>query len=114
MAPTTRRARPTSDRRHGMGRGLTIPVVLAGLIVLAAGGPAWAQTEFFGLKLDGSVEGGVGGYIYALSAALFLEAPRLRLSTKDDRYFLEFKAKEAGEEDQEFGLRSSRLGFYEF
>jgi len=112
-----------------MGRGRTTLLFAAGFVLLAlASGTAWAQTEILGYKLDGSVE--VGGRTYLdrptdkqsgkfeeyrdIPQGLFLEDLRLRLSTKDDRYLFEFKAKEAGEEDQNFLLRSSRLGFYEF
>jgi len=112
-----------------MGRGRTTLLFAAGFVLLAlASGTAWAQTEILGYKLDGSVELGGRAYIDRptdkqsgkfeeyrdIPQGLFLEDLRLRLSTKDDRYLFEFKAKEAGEEDQNFLLRSSRLGFYEF
>ena len=112
-----------------MGRGRTTLLFAAGFVLLAlASGTAWAQTEILGYKLDGSVE--VGGRAYLdrptdkqsgkfeeyrdIPQGVFLEGLGFRLSTKDDRYLFEFKAKEAGEEDQNFLLRSSRLGFYEF
>ncbi len=112
-----------------MGRGRTTLLFAAGFVLLAlARGTAWAQTEILGYKLDGSVE--VGGRAYLdrptdkqsgkfeeyrdIPQGIFLQDLDLRLSTKDDRYLFEFKAKEAGEEDQNFLLRSSRLGFYEF
>jgi MtrB/PioB family decaheme-associated outer membrane protein len=112
-----------------MRRARTTLLVVAGFVLLAlASGSAWAQTEFFGLKIDGSVELGGRAYIDRptdkqsgkfeeyrdIPQGLFLEDLRLRLSTKDDRYLFEFKATEAGEDDQNFLLRSSRLGFYEF
>ena len=111
-----------------MGRARTTLAFLAGFAVLAVSPAAWAQTEILGYKLDGSVELGGRAYIDRptdkqsgkfeeyrdIPQGLFLEDLRLRLSTKDDRYLFEFKAKEAGEEDQNFLLRSSRLGFYEF
>jgi MtrB/PioB family decaheme-associated outer membrane protein len=101
---------------------------LAGFAVLTVSPAAWAQTEILGYKVDGSVELGGRAYIDRptdkqsgkfeeyrdIPQGIFLEGLDLRLSTKDDRYFFEFKAKEAGEEDQNFLLRSSRLGFYEF
>ena len=112
-----------------MGRGRTTLLFAAGFVLLAlASGTAWAQTEILGYKLDGSVE--VGGRAYLdrptdkqsgkfeeyrdIPQGIFLEGLGFRLSTKDDRYLFEFKAKEAGEEDQNFLLRSSRLGLYEF
>ena len=112
-----------------MGRGRTTLLFAAGFVLLAlASGTAWAQTEILGYKLDGSVE--VGGRAYLdrptdkqsgkfeeyrdIPQGIFLPGLDLRLSTKDDRYLFEFKAKEAGEEDQNFLLRSSRLGLYEF
>src|SRR3989338_2743551 len=109
-APTTRRARPTSDRSHAMGRSRPL-LFLAGFVLLAlASGTAWAQTEILGYKLDGSVELGGRAYIDRptdkqsgkfeeyrdIPQGIFLEDLRLRLSTKDDRYLFEFKATEAG------------------
>ncbi len=89
---------------------------------------AAGQTEIFGLKLNGEVE--LGGRVFLerpsksdrgkfeeyrdIPPGIFLEDLRLRLSSKDDRYSLEVRAREAGEDDQNYLLRSSKLGRYEF
>ncbi|MBI4589100.1 MAG: MtrB/PioB family decaheme-associated outer membrane protein [Candidatus Rokubacteria bacterium] len=112
-----------------MGRAGTPLLLLAGFVGLVLGsGRASAQNEIFGLKLDGSLELGGRAFIERPSdrqsakfeeyrdipSGLFVEDLRLRLSSKDDRGDFEFRAKDAGEEDQRFSLRSSRPGLYDF
>ncbi|MBI4609254.1 MAG: MtrB/PioB family decaheme-associated outer membrane protein [Candidatus Rokubacteria bacterium] len=112
--------------RRGLGFVLG-GLVLSGFLLFPASRAA-GQTEMFGLKLGGDVE--LGGRLFAdrpspsergkfeeyrdIPQGIFLEDLRLRLDSKDESYSLEFRAKEAGEEDQNFLLRSSKLGRYEF
>ncbi|MBI2216121.1 MAG: MtrB/PioB family decaheme-associated outer membrane protein [Candidatus Rokubacteria bacterium] len=49
-----------------------------------------------------------------IPSGAFLGGLDLRLTTKDDRYLFELKAQDAGEDDQNFRLRGSRLGLYDF
>lgn len=104
-------------------------LLLVGFLVpLASASAAWGQTELFGVKIDGSVEWGGRVYIDRPSnlesakfeeyrdipESAFLQDLRLQLTNKDDSYRFEFGAREAGEEDQNFRLRSSKLGLYDF
>jgi len=100
--------------------------VLGGFLLLPT--RAVGQTEIFGLKLNGEVE--LGGRVFLerpsksdrgkfeeyrdIPPGVFLEDLRLQLYSKDDSYSLEFRAREAGEDDQNFLLRSSKVGRYEF
>jgi len=112
-----------------MKRGLGFALgsfLLSGFLLLPS--RAAGETEIFGLKLDGEVE--VGGRVFVdrpskrdsgkfeeyrdIPETAFLRDLRLRLESEDESYFLELKAREAGEDDQSFLLRSSKIGRYEF
>ncbi len=114
--------------RHG--RATVLPFSLIGFLAsLLSFGTARAETEIFGLKAEGEVE--VGGQVYVdrplgtergkfeeyrgdVSPGVILPDLRLRLSTPDDRYLLEVRAKDVGKDNQNYKLRSSRLGRYNF
>jgi len=112
-----------------MKRGLGFVLgsfLLSGFLLLPS--RAGGETEIFGLKLDGEVE--VGGRVFVdrpskrdsgkfeeyrdIPETGFLRDLRLRLESEDESYSLELKAREAGEDDQNFLLRSSKIGRYEF
>ncbi len=106
----------------------TARLVVAGLAILGLAGPASAQTEVFGLNAEGEIE--VGGRIYGerpsqkesakfeeyrdLPALPYLGQLRLRLFTPDEGYSSEFTGSKWGQQDQEFSLRTGRLGLWEF
>lgn len=96
--------------------------LMTALLLLPAAG--FAETEEERVRLSGEVE--VGGRVFIdrpseedrgkfeeygeVPAGPFLENLYLRVDRADDRYFLELKAREIGEEDQNFLLRSVRPG----
>ncbi|MBI3079184.1 MAG: MtrB/PioB family decaheme-associated outer membrane protein [Deltaproteobacteria bacterium] len=112
-----------------MRRRYTTLLQLAGFVIALVGAPgAWAQTELFGLRLSSETE--VGGRVFIdrpakrdrgkfeeygdVPGGIFLENLRLGLDSKDDRYSLEIRARNAGVNNQNFQLRSSRIGRYAF
>jgi MtrB/PioB family decaheme-associated outer membrane protein len=101
-------------------------VLLAGLLVsLMVLGPAWAQKEFNGFMLDGEI--GLGWMAFLndvdhdergkleeyrdMSAGVWGDLS-LHLWDKDESYLHELQATRAGREDQNFLLRTSRVGVY--
>lgn len=95
--------------------------LLAGYVLTLAGsGLAGAETEFLGLRMSGDVE--VGGRVFVdeppdkdkgyfeefrdLPDSAFLPYLRLRGDSKDDFYTVEIRAKNGGQDDQNFQLRS--------
>lgn len=103
--------------------------LLAGFVLTLAGsGPAGAEMEIFGLKASGDVE--VGGRVFVdeprdkdkgyfeeyrdLPESAFLPYLRLRGDSKDDFYTVEIRAKNGGQDDQNFQLRSYGVGRFNF
>ncbi len=111
--------------RRGLGYVLG-SILLGGFLLPAL--PVMGQTEIFGLTPSG--EGEVGGRIFVdrpgkadrgkfeeyrdIPPGVFLERLRLRLESQDGGYSLELRAKDVGEQDQNFLLKSSKLGRYTF
>jgi len=106
----------------------TARLVVAALAILGLVGPASAQTQVFGLNVEGDIE--AGGRIYGqkpsksesakfeeyrdLPELPYLGQFRLRLFTPDEGYSSEFLGSKWGQQDQEFSLRTGRLGLWEF
>jgi hypothetical protein len=111
--------------KRGLGLALS-SLLLSGVLLLPS--RATGQVEILGLKASG--EGEVGGRIFVdrpskaergkfeeyrdIPSGVFLERLRLRLESQDGSYSLELGARDAGEEDQNFFLRGSRLVRYAF
>jgi Putative outer membrane beta-barrel porin, MtrB/PioB len=111
--------------RYRLGIALS-SLRLSGTLLLPS--RAVGRVEVLGLKASG--EGEVGGRIFVdrpakadrakfeeyrnIPSGIFLDRLRLRLESQDGSYSLEFRARDAGEEDQNFFLRSSKLGAYLF
>ena len=111
--------------RCGFGAALS-SLLLSGVLRL----PSWTagQVEVFGLKASGEAE--VGGRIFVdrpskadrakfeeyrdIPSVVFLEHFRLQLESQDGMYSLELGGRDAGEEDQHFFLRGTKLGQYTF
>ncbi len=103
-------------------------LVVAALVVVGLAAPAAAQTSVFGLNIEGDIE--AGGRIYGekpsqkrdakfeeyrdLPERPFLQGLQLRLSRPDESYSFEFEGSKWGQQDQEFSLRTGRLGLWEF
>lgn len=103
-------------------------LIVAVLAILGLAHPASAQTQVFGLNVEGDIE--AGGRIYGkqpskIESAKFEEYRdlpelpylgqfRLRLFTTDEGYSSEFTGSKWGQQDQEFSLRTGRLGLWEF
>src|SRR3990172_4765209 len=106
----------------------TARLVAAALVVLGLAAPASAQTQMFGLGVEGDIEAGVRLYgdrpsdresakfeeYRALPQLPYLERFHLRLFRPDESYSFEFDGSKWGQEDQEFSLRTGRLGLWEF
>lgn len=109
-------------------RAATARVVAVVLAALCMAAPAAAQTQVFGMSVEGDVE--VGGRIYGerpsksssakfeeyrdLPERPFLDRLQLRFFRPDESYSVELGGSKGGQEDQEYFLRSGRLGLWEF
>ncbi|HET7875048.1 MAG TPA: MtrB/PioB family outer membrane beta-barrel protein, partial [Methylomirabilota bacterium] len=105
-----------------------VRLIVAVGALLGWAGPAWAQTEIGGLRLEGDVEAGVRFFAddpndrrkqkleeyEDWGPGLFFDHLRLRLYRPDERYFLEASGAKWGREDQSFSFLSGRLGRWEF
>ena len=103
-------------------------LVLAAFGVLGMAATASAQQEIGGLRLEGEAEAGVRFFLEEpsktrsskfleyrdINEGLFLQGLRLRLFTPDEKYSAEFGGRQWGLQDQEFYLRTERLGKWEF
>jgi MtrB/PioB family decaheme-associated outer membrane protein len=90
--------------------------------------PSGASAQLLDLKLSGEGEAGGRGFpdrssesdrakfgeYRDIPSGGFLEDLRLQLESKDETYSLELGAREPGEKDQNFFLRSSKAGRYYF
>src|SRR3990170_4578947 len=106
----------------------TARLVAAALVVLGLAAPASAQTQMFGLGVEGDIEAGVRLYgdrpsdresakfeeYRDLPQLPYLERFHLRLFRPDESYSFEFDGSKWGQQDQEFSLRTGRLGLWEF
>ncbi|MEK6660826.1 MAG: MtrB/PioB family outer membrane beta-barrel protein, partial [candidate division NC10 bacterium] len=106
----------------------TARLVVTALVVLGLAGPASAQTSVFGLNVEGEAEAGIRAFIDRPSKSErakfeeyrdlpewpFLQEFRLRLFRPDESYSFEFDGSKWGQQDQEFSLRTGRLGLWEF
>src|SRR5574341_76979 len=106
----------------------TARLVVAVLTALVFTAPAAAQTQVFGLNAEGEIE--VGGRIYGekpsrtrsakfeeyrdLPELPYLGQFQFRLFKPDESYSSEFTGSKWGQQDQEFSLRTGRLGLWEF
>jgi MtrB/PioB family decaheme-associated outer membrane protein len=106
----------------------TVRLILAVSWVLAVAAPASAQTQIGGFGIEGNVEGGWRFFVdepaksrrakweeyrdYPGSA--LLEDLQLRIFRPDQSYSTSISGSKWGQEDQEFSLRSGRLGLWEF
>jgi MtrB/PioB family decaheme-associated outer membrane protein len=103
-------------------------LILAAFGVLGIAAPAFAQQEIGGLRLEGEIEAGPRFFIEEpsktrsskfleyrdINEGLYLQDLRLRLFTPDEAYSTEFGGRQWGLEDQEYYLRTNRLGKWEF
>lgn len=101
-------------------------VLLTGVLVsLMSGGTVWAERQFYNFVLDGQIGLGWMAYLNDIPHDKLgkLEEYRdmsqgvwgdinLRLWDKDQNYYHEFRATGAGREDQNFFLRSTKVGVY--
>jgi MtrB/PioB family decaheme-associated outer membrane protein len=107
----------------------TIGFLLAALLILGAAESAPAQTRIGGMNVEGSVE--AGGQVFLtdgpknkergkfeeyrdIEAGPFLQSLQLRFSTPDESYSSEFLGSKGGRQDQEFSLRTGRIGLWQF
>jgi MtrB/PioB family decaheme-associated outer membrane protein len=115
----------------------TVRSVLAGLVVLATAGAAWAQTgtapetapptEIGGFRIDGYGEAGIRFFgerpsdkqngkfeeYRDFNEGLFLQGLRLRFFTPDEKYSGVISGRQWGLQDQEYQLSFERLGRWE-
>lgn len=103
-----------------------VPISVLALLLWCSA--ASAQVEFGGLRLEGDVEAGVQFFVDEpdqdrkakleeyrdIPEGPFLERLQLRIFRPDETYSFEFGGSKWGQEDQEFSLRSGRLGLWEF
>jgi len=103
-------------------------LVLAAFGVLGMAAPASAQQEIGGMRLEGEVEAGVRFFLEEpsktrsskfleyrdINEGLFLQGLHLRLFRPDEAYSTEFGGRQWGLQDQEYYLRTGRLGKWEF
>lgn len=96
--------------------------------VLGWAGAAPAQIEVGGLRLEGDVEAGARFFIEEpspsrkskfeeyrdINQGVFLENLRLRLFSPDEKYSVELGGSKWGLQDQEYSLRTGRLGLWGF
>lgn len=102
-------------------------MTLAGLGVLGMATPTLGQVEIGGMRLDGDVEVGTRFFIDRpskseeakfleyrdINEGLYLHDLRLRLFDPDERYSTELAGRQWGLEDQQYSLRTGRLGTWE-
>ena len=107
---------------------LTRLVVVAAVVVLGLAGPGSAQTQVSGWNIEGVVEPGGRFFIDEpsksrkakleeyrdITQGLFLPQLDLRIFRPDESYSVEVGGSKWGQQDQEFFLRSGRLGLWEF
>ena len=110
-------------RNQGMVR-----LILAVFAVLAVGRPASAQVQIGGLGVEGNVETGWRFFVDEppesrqakweeyrdFPGGPFLGELHLRIFRPDESYSTEIRGSKWGQQDQEFSLRSGRLGLWEF
>jgi len=103
-------------------------LVLAAFGVLGMAATASAQQEIGALRLEGEAEAGVRFFLQEpsktqsskfleyrdINQGLFLQGLQLRLFTPDEKYSAEFGGRQWGLQDQEYYLRTERLGKWEF
>lgn len=103
-------------------------LILTALGVLGMAAPASAQQEIGGMRLEGEVEAGVRFFLEEpsktrsskfleyrdINEGLFLQGLHLRLFRADEAYSTEFGGRQWGLQDQEYYLRTGRLGKWEF
>jgi MtrB/PioB family decaheme-associated outer membrane protein len=101
---------------------------LAAFGVLGAPAPASAQLEIGGMRLEGEIEAGPRFFLVEpsksrsskfleyrdINEGLFLQDLRLRIFRPDESYSTEIGGRQWGLEDQEYYLRTGRLGKWEF
>ncbi len=106
----------------------TIGSVLAALVVLGATSPASAQFQLGGMNVEGDVEAGVrflpnepsktqrGKFeeYRDFTEGPFLQRLELRIFRPDESYSSSIVGSKWGQQDQEFSLRTGRLGLWEF
>ncbi len=112
-----------------MRAAATARLVVAALAALCVADPAAAQTQVFGLDVEGDVEAGFRGFADQPSSQRrakfeeyrdfpaerpFLYQLNLRFFKPDESYSTEFGGSKWGQQDQEFSLRTGRLGLWEF
>ncbi len=105
-----------------------IGLAAALLVVPALVPTASAELTLGGMNVEGEVETGLRYFIERPSPSrrakfeeyrdipewLFLQDLRLRIFRPDESYSFEFGGSKWGQEDQEFSIRSGRLGLWEF
>src|SRR3990172_12506063 len=104
-------------------------LLVAGLLVGGLAMPAGAQTKVLGMNVEGEIEAGFRLFLDEPSERRsakfeeyrdlpgerpFLEKLKLRIFRPDESYSAEFEGSKWGQEDQEFSLRSGRLGLWQF
>ena len=101
---------------------------LAAALVVLAASPAAAQLSIGGMNLEGGFEAGYrllpdepsteryGKFVEYrdITESPFLNSVNLRLFRPDESYSTEIAGSKWGQQDQEFSLRSGRLGLWEF
>src|SRR5574337_131760 len=112
-----------------MRAATTTRLVVAAFAALCVADPAAAQTQVFGLNVEGDIEAGFRGFAEQPSSQRrakfeeyrdfpaerpFLSELRLRFFRPDESYSSEFSGSKWGQQDQEFSLRTGRLGLWEF
>src|SRR3972149_150322 len=111
-----------------MKASAALQLVAAAFAVVGLAVPAAAQTSVFGLNVEGEAEAGFRAFVDRptkgerakfeeyrdLPQQPFLESFRLRLFRPDESYSFEFDGSKWGQQDQEFSLRTGRLGLWEF
>src|SRR3990172_94174 len=104
-------------------------LIIATMTTLATASTTSAETKLFNVNLEGEIETGVRFFAHEprdrekakfeeyrdLPANRpFLDTLRLRVFRPDESYSAEFEGSKWGQEDQEFLLRSGRLGLWQF
>ena len=103
-------------------------LIVAAFGVLGMAAPASAQQEIGGMRLEGEAEAGVRFFLEEpsktrsskfleyrdINEGLFLQGLHLRLFRPDEAYSTEFGGRQWGLQDQEYYLRTGRLGKWEF
>jgi MtrB/PioB family decaheme-associated outer membrane protein len=111
-----------------MKASAALQLVAAAFAVVGLATPAVAQTSVFGLNVEGEAEAGFRAFIDRptkgerakfeeyrdLPQRPFLDSFHLRLFRPDESYSFEFDGSKWGQQDQQFSLRTGRLGLWEF